>query len=708
MHRGLPQLSLLALSTALASPALAQQADAPVAGPAQASRTTVYDAAFFVQYAPRSALDIARRVPGFALDLGNVDTRGFAGAAGNVVINGARPSSKAETLETTLARIPARRVARAEVGPGDLYGAEYSTKSQVLNVILSAEGGIDGTVTQSVRRLYTGRIIPDASGSALIRKGASTINLSAGTSNVLNLEEGTDTLTDPDTGDLIEFRRKHNSYRDFNPYVSGSWALEKADSKAIRINGRWSPGSFYLTQRNHVVPVGDVERDDDLLQDFKNPVFELGGDVTRPLAGGAIKLVGLATRRQRDWLERYRFRAEGGNPVLGGFEQLQDAKRNETILRLNWTRSNLAGFSFEAGAEGALNTLDHQVQLFEILSGGDRDQIDLPVDQANVKEKRAEAFVRVGRQISKAIRLDGGINYEFSDLSVRGDTIADRTLKYWKPSLTLDWKGGNGWHGQLSARRSVAQLDFYDFISSAELSADRVNAGNPDLVPQQAWEFRGTIERPLLGDGLAKLDVGYDLINDLQDRVLIFDDEGNGFDAPGNLGTGKRYFAHLTLDAPLARLGLKGVRVKFDGQVQRTRVEDPISGKMRNFSGDYPDWNWTVDVRRDAGNFSYGFNVNDRDRITFFRTDEFDTNFNGGPYGTAFIEYRPRPGTTITLDLDNAFDTSGNRNRLLFIPNRAQPDVSINESRERNRHLNFGLTLKQTFGGGSSGVVQDS
>jgi hypothetical protein len=694
------------LSTAFAFPAVAQQGDAPPAGGNQASRTTPYDAAFFAQYAPRTALDIARRVPGFALDLGNQDTRGFAGAAGNVVINGARPSSKAETLETTLARIPAQRVSRVEVGPGDLYGAEYSTKSQVLNVILSAEGGIDGNITASIRRLYTGRVIPDINGSALIRTGASTINLSAGTSNVLNLEEGTDTLTDPDTGELIEFRRKHNSYRDFNPYVSGSWALEQASDKAVRLNARWSPGSFYLTQRNHVVPTGDAERDDDLLQDFNNPVFELGGDVTRPLAGGAIKLVGLATRRKRDWLERYRFRAEGGNPVLGGFEQLQDAQRNESILRLNWTRSDLAGFSFEAGAEGALNTLDHQVQLFEILPGGDRDQIDLPVDQANVKEKRAEAFIRAGRQLSDTIRIDAGVNYEYSKISVRGDTSLDRDpLRFWKPSLTLDWKGGDGWHGQLSVRRTVAQLDFYDFISSAELSADRINAGNPDLVPQQTWEFRGTIERPLLGDGLAKLDVGYDLINDLQDRVLIFDDEGNGFDAPGNIGTGKRYFAHLTLDAPLAMLGLDGVRVKFDGQLQRTRVEDPIDGRMRNFTGDFPDWNWTIDVRRDAGNFSYGFNINDRDRITFFRTDEFDSNFNGGPYGTAFVEYRPRAGTTITLDLDNALDTSGNRNRLLFRPNRAQPDVVINEFRERNRHINVGLTFKQTFGGG--GVAQD-
>ena len=701
-------LSVAALASAVASPAIAQQADQPPASPTQPTRTTSYDATFFAAYAPRNALDIARQVPGFALDLGNSDTRGFAGAAGNVVINGARPSSKSETLETMLARIPAGRVAKVEVGPGDLYGAEYSTKSQVLNVILSAEGGIDGNVTGSVRRLYTGRIVPDVSASALIRRGASSINLSAGASNVLNLEEGTDTLTDPETGDLIEFRRKHNSYRDFNPYVSVSWALERASDKAIRLNGRWSPGKFYLTQRNHVTPTGMPERDDDLLQNFKSPVFEIGGDVTRPLAGGAVKLVGLATRRQRDWLERYRFRTEGGGVVLAGFEQLQDARRNESILRLNWTRSNLAGFSFETGVEGALNTLDHKVQLFEFLAGGEPIRRNLPVDEAMVKEKRGEAYVRVGRQLSKSIRLDAGLNYEYSTISVRGDTQADRTLRFWKPSLTLDWKGAEGWHGQLSARRTVAQLDFYDFISSAELSADRVNAGNPNLVPQQTWEFRGTIERPFLGDGLAKIDVGYDLVNDLQDRVLI-SAGGEDFDAPGNLGTGKRYFARLTLDAPLAKLGLKGVRAKFNGQVQRTRVEDPISGEKRNFTGNFPDWEWSVDVRHDVGAISYGFVLSDRDRFTFFRTDEFDSNFNGGPYATAFFEYRPRPGTTITLDIDNAIDTSGNRNRLLFSTNRADDlAVVVNEFRERNRHLNFGLTLKQSFGGGSGngGVAQ--
>jgi hypothetical protein len=274
--------------------------DQPAPGQTQSTRSTSYNVAFFAQYAPRSALDIARRVPGFNLDLGDADIRGFAAAAGNVVINGARPSSKAESLETTLLRIPARRVSRVEVGPGDLYGADYSSKSQVLNIILSAEGGIDGNVTASGRRLYTGKLTGDLSGSALIRRGASSINLSAGTGYSLNHEEGPDTLTDLNTGEPVESRRKFNSYEDFNPYVSGSWALERAADNALRVNARWSPGQFDLVQRNRVSVPGQPPRDDSLLQDYDNSVFELGGDITRPLAGGAIKLVGLATRRKRN------------------------------------------------------------------------------------------------------------------------------------------------------------------------------------------------------------------------------------------------------------------------------------------------------------------------------------------------------------------------------------------------------------------------
>jgi hypothetical protein len=692
----------LAVPSALQAQTAAGGQPAPTTA-ANASRVTTYGTAFFAQFAPRTALDIARRVPGFTLDLGNTDTRGFAGAAGNVVINGSRPSSKAESLEANLTRIPAARVIRVEVGPGDLYGSEYAGKSQVLNVLLSTDAGIDANLTSSGRRWFTGYVNTDVSGSALIKRGASTINLSAGTGRNRQLEEGTDTITNFSTGTQREFRRKTNSYFNKDPYGSASWALERAPDNAFRFNARWAPSRFDLAQTNRVT-ASSGQRDDALIQHYRNPVIELGGDVTRPLAGGAIKIVGLATRRKRDNFDSYLLRSgllDDGATTVGGFEQTQKAKQSETIARTTWTHSDIGGFSVEAGLEGVLNTLDSNVEYSEIKPDGSRVRIDLPIDQATVKEKRGEAFVNIGKNLSPVLRIDGGVAFEMSKLTVTGDTEAQRSLKFLKPNIAIDWKPADGWHSRLSIRRTVAQLNFYDFISVAELSADRVNAGNAELLPQRTWEVRATVDKRILGDGLIKLDVGLDQISMLQDQILTEE----GFSAPGNIGTGKRRCITLDVDAPLGRFGLTGTRLKLNGTLQSTRVHDPISDKTRNFSNFFPDWQWSVELRRDAGALSYGFAINDRDKFSFFRANEIDSMKNGGIYGTAFIEYRTSPRTSITLDVDNLFSTKGLRERLLYEPNRTRPDPAWREFRERNRHPNIGLTFKQSFGG-AGGVAK--
>src|SRR5205823_4857468 len=141
--------------------------------------------------------------------------------------------------------------------------------------------------------------------SAQIKRGNSTYNLSGGIGRTDYQEEGTDRVDDFATGDLLEFRRKINHIHPHDPFVSGSWALEQSQDKAIRLNARWGPSTFKLTQENHVVPSDGPERDDRLVENYKRPTFEVGGDITRPLAGGAIKLVGLATRRKRDDSDTY-------------------------------------------------------------------------------------------------------------------------------------------------------------------------------------------------------------------------------------------------------------------------------------------------------------------------------------------------------------------------------------------------------------------
>ena len=110
----------------------------------------------------------------------------------------------------------------------------------------------------------------------------------------------------------------------------------------------------------------------------------------------------------------------------------------------------------------------------------------------------------------------------------------------------------------------------------------------------------------------------------------------------------------------------------------RTRsATSPASGAAFGRAG-----SGTSTVRRDAGRFSYGFELNDNQRITFYRTDEFDTNFNRGAYMTAFFEYRPSPRHRDQLRRRQCCSIpTAARDRILFSPNRAQPDSVFEEFR---------------------------
>jgi hypothetical protein len=666
-----------------AAPALAQEE-----GP---GGRTLYQAAYFAQFSPSNARELVARVPGFTLEVGSQEVRGFGQAAGNVVINGSRPSSKSDTLETILARIPASRVARVEVGPGDLFGSEFSGKAQVLNLVLTSDGGLAGTLDATVRRDFSGQITPEGSVSALYRRGASSFNVSAGVDNDHFPEEGSDSVFALPERRLTEFRRKYNDTSDREGYLSGSWEHNGGANRLAHANFRAARGRFELDQTNNVLPVGGTERDDRLSQDYKRRDYEIGGDITRPLLGGGIKLIGLATRRHRLNADVSLNRI--GEDVLGGFVQDTESQRNETVARLVWSRSDLAGWSVETGAEGVLNSLDSDVNLFRVDGDGGRTRIDLPVDQAKVTEYRGEAFVNAGRALSPTLRMDLGLTYETSRLTVRGDTEAERALSFLKPKAVFDWKPKGPWHLQLALARTVAQLNFEDFISSAELANDRVDAGNADLVPQRAWEALLTVERTVFGDGLAKAEFGYNRISLLQDRVPT----PEGFDAPGNIGTGTQAFVRGSLDMPLAGFGIKGGRLTLNGTLQDTSVEDPYTLRKRRFSG-FSTYRLDASFRQDLGRYAWGFSVFTNPGQSFFRRNEIDTPNGQEPFVTAFAEYRPTQRTTVSVGLDNLLEVKGKRFRTFFTPDRSNPEPDLYEIRERAQHLTAWLRLKQNFG----------
>jgi hypothetical protein len=148
-----------AASVLAAAPALAQDAAADAAVTAVRDGVLSYDASWFEGSNPNTAQDMANRLPGFRVDDGQ-PVRGFAGAGGNVLINGSRPASKIETVSSALGRIPASRVERIELIRGGAGGVDMQGRSVVANVILRREPSRQHTLTGQAYLFEGGPSLP--------------------------------------------------------------------------------------------------------------------------------------------------------------------------------------------------------------------------------------------------------------------------------------------------------------------------------------------------------------------------------------------------------------------------------------------------------------------------------------------------------------------------------------------------------------------
>lgn len=675
--------------TAGASPSLpAPEGPQPAGQPDRVTGRRTYDAAWFAPFAPATALQMVQRVPGFTIERIDESVRGFAQAAGNVVVNGQRPSAKSDDVETILGRIPAGRVVRIEVGTGEQFGAEFAAKPQVLNVVTTQAGGMASTLEGSYRRSFTGEILPQGRASTLVKRGRSTFNLALNVDNETSDEEGYDRVTALPSGVETEFRDKHNHIRDPLATLSGSWGFDDGANRTAHLTARLAKGRFALTQENHVTRPGGFQRDDALTQRRTLDEWEIGGDVTRPLAGGGLKAIGLVTRRTRDGRDRSLLDLTAPT----GFDQSYRERLEESLVRVVWNRADVGGWNVEAGAEGVLNRLVSRNDLFSLALGGTRTRIDLPVDDATVKEYRGEAFVNVGRPLSPKLRIDGGLTIEGSRLTVAGDVEAARTLSFLKPRVVLDWRPSSKWHAQLVLQRTVAQLQFSDFISTAELGTERVNGGNAQLLPQRSWESLATLEHPILGDGMLRFEAGYNRVEKVQDRVPT----PEGFDAPGNLGDGKVYILRSRMEAPLKTLGIKGGRLTLYGSYVSTHVRDPYTLRDRPFSGNALFYGEAT-FRQDLGKFAWGFGLEQATHQITYRREEEDERWSD-LYATAFAEWRPDARTTVRFEVDNALNSQAYADRRFYAPDRRAPDPFLREQRVRNRHVLPVLSFRRTIG----------
>ena len=81
------------------------------------------------------------QTPGFTLDVGDTEQRGFAGAVGNVLIDGQRLGAKSQSLEDVLQRVPATEVLRIEILRGSDVAGDASNAAVLANVVRTRTAG---------------------------------------------------------------------------------------------------------------------------------------------------------------------------------------------------------------------------------------------------------------------------------------------------------------------------------------------------------------------------------------------------------------------------------------------------------------------------------------------------------------------------------------------------------------------------------------
>jgi len=695
---------LFAAAAVIALPGVAAAQTAETAAPVAVSGSETqgvipYPASFFAAAQLNTAHDMVVRLPGFVLDEGS-GVRGFAGAAGNVLIDGERPTTKSDDLVSLLRRIPAGTVERIDVIRGGAPGIDMQGKTVLANVVRKTGASTTGLISIVNQFVYDGRNSPGIRLEAARRGDGKALEGSLVMAAFTDDGVGDGELVQRDASGALIDRARIESEGDGGQYVgTAAYETPLAGGK-FRVNGRAFFQRFYFGEHDTFELSPVVAKDRELEERLET---EIGARYGRDL-GPRTKLETLFIQQWKSQDFDLRFQA-------GGDEELYSNARTlgETIGRASVNFRQSDTLSFEGGGEGAFNWLESETDYS--VNGG---LVALPAANVRVEEKRAEVFGTATWKPWSVLSLEGGLRYEYSQIMSEGDVSLEKSLQFAKPRLVATWSPNEA--NQLRARveREVSQLNFGDFVSSSQISnGGSVTTGNPDLNPQQAWVAEVAYERRFWGSGAVTLTLSHYELTDAIDRAPVVvvascplvgvvpdltSPACTRFDQPANIGDGSKDQAQLDFSLPLERLGLKGATVRGFVVWRDSEVVDPTTFDPRRISGERPvEWelHFTQDVP--LRKFNWGVDVFGAWEETYYRYNRVETT-KLRTFVVPFIEYKPRPDMMFLAQLQNFTQRDLIRVQDSYAGPRDISPLDVRDRRQYNNGMMVYLRFRKTFG----------
>ncbi len=698
-HRRAARLAHAAAWTALAAagaaPSLAQQAGEPPA-PTPAVETVpmqqgatggrVFDAGYFTQYNPVTAFDMVSRVPGFELDDGET-RRGFGATAGNVLVNGERPSSKT-IISDQLKRIPAASVLRLELISGSASGSDVRGQSQLVNVVLqrAAQSSNPTTFVLAARHIeYSGRIGWTAQVSrsfALSETAELAIDLQL--PNLRGRSENGELIREPD-GSLREISDAFGQPNNIGFQGSAALKWKPTARDSLNFNLQYAP-TWNTTGIARIDTLPDGTLNDTLFgrTEYENNYnAEIGADwehrFSDTLSVKALALATLNNVEQHDVFDIF------VPAVPRNIQRTQDrfTETGERVGRIAMTWRPSDAHTLEFGVEGAFNYRDTTLDIQQSINGAPFANVPLDVSDALVEETRGEIFITNVWTASPQFTLETAFTYEASRIEQSGSETNEREFTYPKPRVVGTYNMPGGAELRASVERDISQLDFSEFASTVNFQDASGSRGNPDLEPEKTWKARVEWERRFGARGALALAVFHDEIEDVRDFISI-----GGQDAMGNIGDGQRTGVEVRAAVPLAPLGIPNAELRFTGQVLQSEVTDPWTGETRAISispertnspsgapvynAGTKDWGYIVSYRQELPSLSsaWGVTMLQWSGRREYKYDEFLIYDREDPRLDFFFETTAIKPVTLRFMLNNVLSPSETRERYYYAPDR--------------------------------------
>lgn len=647
---------------------------------------STYPASFFEQYLPQNALEMIERLPGFNFDAGS-NARGFGGNAGNVLIDGVRPTSKSGGLRSSLVRIPATQVDRIEIIRGGVSSGEASGQAIVANVI-RIKSGTTGSWALKQRWAPKGAPQPNIEAALATTLGqwesAFDIDIGAGPGY-----RTADIYTIAADGQLISSAEEKLTELGEFGFINAEGIRQFSEGK-LTLNARIGGDQYEQnTERdifNGQLITGNT-RDEywrlDINSDFA--MAEFGIDWSQTFTEWKWRIIGLGLIEDSEFKNNFHFQTQNSSTIFDS-DFSQDSRSTENIVRTTFGKITESRFKPEFGLEIAKNKLTSHSLFFQngvqqILNGGD----------TRVEELRGEAFYTFIYAATKKLTLEGGLTLELSQINVSGDAEQEQKFKFLKPRLSATYKFDKKNQLVLELERQVGQLDFGDFAASSQASDDRTTSGNPDLRPDQTTEFAATYDWSFSDRGSLKIRTFYQWKKDILEQILL----PSGGQGVGNAGNAKFWGVTTDLNLPLDFFLENGL-IEITHIYRDSSFDDPITNTTRTINGYTPHWLQFL-LRQDITEkkLAWGIEYQGHFVDTNYFVDEKQT-FAGNDRFRVFIESSQFFGVKTQLEINNINTAEFDRTRFIYEDDRGGL-FEKTEIARRIRRPEIKLTFSKNF-----------